>query len=65
MRHAPFLKDDVRYPDSDREFVNQTTLRSDFAWRVATDTAFYSSYAAYRDARSGTDPRAVLFRDGA
>jgi uncharacterized protein len=48
---ADFLKDDVRYPDSDRELVNQTTLRSDFAWRVATDTAFYSSFAAYRDAR--------------
>lgn len=48
---ADFLKDDVRYPDDNREFVNQTTLRSDFAWRVATDTALYSSFAAYRDAR--------------
>jgi uncharacterized protein len=48
---ADFLKDDVRYPDSDRELVNQTTLRADFAWRLATDTAFYSSFAAYRDAR--------------
>jgi uncharacterized protein len=48
---ADFLKDDARYPDSDREFVNQTTLRADFAWRLATDTALYSSFAAYRDAR--------------
>jgi membrane protease YdiL (CAAX protease family) len=46
-----FLKDDVRYPDADREFVNQTTLRADFAWRLATDTALYSSFAAYRDGR--------------
>jgi hypothetical protein len=46
-----FLKDDVRYPDSEREFVNQTTLRADFALRLATDTALYSSYAAYRDGR--------------
>jgi hypothetical protein len=48
---ADFLKDDARYPDSEREFVNKTTLRADFAWRLATDTALYSSYAAYRDAR--------------
>src|SRR5262245_57191469 len=48
---ADFLKDDVRYPDDNRELVNRTTLRSDFAWRVATDTALYSSFAAYRDAR--------------
>lgn len=46
-----FLKDDARYPDDDRELVNRTTLRADFAWRVATDTALYSSFAAYRDAR--------------
>jgi membrane protease YdiL (CAAX protease family) len=46
-----FLKDDVRYPDSDREIVNRTTLRADYAWRLATDTAFYSSFAAYRDGR--------------
>jgi hypothetical protein len=48
---ADFLKDDVRYPDSERELVNRTTLRADFAWRLATDVAFYSSFAAYRDAR--------------
>ena len=48
---ADFLKDDARYPDSDHELVNQTTLRADFAWRLATDTALYSSFAAYRDAR--------------
>jgi membrane protease YdiL (CAAX protease family) len=48
---ADFLKGDARYPDSERELVNQTTLRADFAWRVATDTALYSSFAAYRDAR--------------
>jgi len=47
-----FLSDDVRYDDANnREFINQTTLRRDFALRLATDTALYSSYSAYRDAR--------------
>ena len=46
-----FLKDDVRYKDDDRELVNKTTLRRDFALRLATDTALYSSFAAYRDGR--------------
>ena len=46
-----FIKDDVRYKDPDRETINQTTLRRDFALRLATDTALYSSYAAYRDGR--------------
>lgn len=46
-----FIEDDVRYKDPDRETINQTTLRRDFALRLATDTALYSSYGAYRDAR--------------
>jgi hypothetical protein len=46
-----FINDDVRYKDSDRETINQTTLRRDFALRLATDTALYSSYGAYRDGR--------------
>jgi hypothetical protein len=49
---SDFLGDDVRYDDANnREFINQTTLRRDFALRVATDTALYSSFSAYRDAR--------------
>jgi hypothetical protein len=47
-----FLSDDVRYSDSEREPINQTTLRRDFALRLATDTALYSSFAAYRDGRA-------------
>ena len=46
-----FLKDEDRY-QHEREIINQTTLRRDFALRVATDTALYSSFAAYRDGRS-------------
>ena len=49
------LSDDVRYDDGNREFINQTTLRRDFALRVATDTALYSSFGAYRDARARDD----------
>jgi len=48
---SDFLTDDIRYEDN-REFINQTTLRRDFALRVATDTAFYSSFAAYREGRA-------------
>jgi hypothetical protein len=48
---ADFIHDDVRYQDSDRETINQTTLRRDFALRLATDTALYSGFAAYRDGR--------------
>src|SRR5258705_238422 len=52
-RKPDFLNDDVRYDDANnREFINQTTLRRDFALRLATDTALYSSFAAYRDARA-------------
>src|SRR3954471_8800097 len=51
---SDFLSDDTRY-QHDREIVNQTTLRRDFALRVAGDTALYSSYAAYRDGRSRDD----------
>jgi hypothetical protein len=51
--HKPdFLSDGARYDEAgNREFINQTTLRSDFALRLATDTALYSSFGAYRDAR--------------
>jgi hypothetical protein len=47
-----YLKDDARYSGGNTEYVNQSTLRSDFGLRVATDTALYSSFAAYRDGRS-------------
>lgn len=52
-QHKPdFLSDEVRYDDAgNREYINQTTLRRDFALRLATDTALYSSFGAYRDAR--------------
>lgn len=47
-----FLDEDARYDeDNDREIINKTTLRYDYAARLAFDTALYSSYAAYRDAR--------------
>jgi hypothetical protein len=51
QRKPDFLSDDDRY-QHEREIVNQTTLRRDFALRVAGDTALYSSFAAYRDGRS-------------
>lgn len=50
-RKPDFLSDDDRY-QHEREIINQSTLRRDFALRVATDTALYSSFAAYRDGRS-------------
>jgi hypothetical protein len=54
--HKPdFLSDDARYQEGNREYVNQTTLRRDFALRLATDTALYSSFSAYRDARQRDD----------
>jgi hypothetical protein len=47
-----YLDADQRYDqDNNREFINNTTLRYDYAARLATDTALYSGYAAYRDAR--------------
>lgn len=47
------LGDDERYDeDNDREIINKTTLRFGYAARAVTDTALYSSYAAYRDART-------------
>jgi CAAX protease family protein len=56
-QHKPdFLSDEIRYDDAgNREFINQTTLRRDFALRLATDTALYSSFGAYRDARARDD----------
>ena len=55
--HKPdFLSDVARYDDAgNREYINQTTLRRDFALRLATDTALYSSFGAYRDARRRDD----------
>src|SRR5262249_29163147 len=51
QKKPDFIDDDVRYADPDKETINQTTLRRDFALRLATDTALYSSFGAYRDAR--------------
>ena len=54
-QHKPdFLSDEARYSDNS-EVINQTTLRRDFALRLATDTMLYSSFAAYRDARARDD----------
>lgn len=48
-----FLDEAERYDeDNERELINRTTLRYDYAVRLAADTAFYSSYAAYREARA-------------
>ena len=50
---SDWLDADQRYDAANnREFINQTTLRYDYAARLATDTALYSGYGAYRDARS-------------
>jgi CAAX protease family protein len=47
-----YLDPDQRYDaDNNREFINRTTLRYDYAARLASDIALYSSYGAYRDAR--------------
>ena len=49
---SDYLNADKRYDEgNNREFINQTTLRFDYASRLATDLALYSGYAAYRDAR--------------
>ena len=51
-RKDDYLDPDKRYDDANnREFINRTTLKYDYAARLATDTALYSSYGAYRDAR--------------
>jgi hypothetical protein len=48
-----YLDADKRYDEANnRELINRTTLKYDYASRLATDTALYSSYGAYRDARS-------------
>ena len=53
-----FLDENQRFDEAnDREFINHTTLRYDYAIRLATDTALYSSYAAYRDARTRDNSR--------
>jgi len=49
---SDYLDPDQRYDeDNNREFINRTTLKYDYAARLATDVALYSSYGAYRDAR--------------
>ncbi len=49
---SDYLNADQRYDeDNNREFINKTTLRYDYAVRLASDTMLYSGYAAYRDAR--------------
>ena len=53
QRKPDFLSDSARYDDpGNREFINQTTLRRDFALRLAGDTALYSSFSAYREGRA-------------
>ena len=48
-----FLDKDERYDEAnDREVINRTTLKYDYAARLVTDAMLYSSYAAYRDARA-------------
>ncbi|MBI3574145.1 MAG: CPBP family intramembrane metalloprotease [Gammaproteobacteria bacterium] len=50
---SDYLDADRRYDeDNNREFINKTTLRYDYAARLATDMTLYSGYAAYRDARA-------------
>ncbi len=52
-RRDDFLHTGQRLDEAnDRELINRTTLKYDYAVRLATDTQLYSSYAAYRDARS-------------
>ncbi len=49
-----FIQDSQRY-QGDIEYVNRTTLMYEYSARLATDTALYSSFAAYRDARRRSD----------
>jgi hypothetical protein len=52
-RARGYLDPDQRYDEgNNREFITAATLRQDYALRLATDTALYSGYAAYRDARA-------------
>ena len=51
-RKDDYLDPNKRYDNANnREFINRTTLKFDYAARLATDTELYSSYGAYRDAR--------------
>jgi hypothetical protein len=53
-----FLDEDKRFDETNnRELINRTTLKYDYAARLATDTMLYSSYAAYRDARARDNSR--------
>src|SRR5258705_2803825 len=57
-RQDNFLDDNKRFDDANnREFINRTTLKYDYATRIAGDLALYSSYAAYRDARNNDNSR--------
>lgn len=50
---SDYLDADKRIDEANnRELINRTTLKYDYAARLATDTMLYSSYGAYRDARS-------------
>ncbi len=52
-RKDDYLDPGKRYDNANnREFINRTTLKFDYAARLATDTELYSSYGAYRDARA-------------
>jgi hypothetical protein len=53
QKESDYLDDKKRYDKAnDREFINRTTLKFDYAARLATDTELYSSFGAYRDART-------------
>ncbi|MDH4189820.1 MAG: CPBP family glutamic-type intramembrane protease [Betaproteobacteria bacterium] len=53
-RRPDFIPENQRY-QFNFEYVNRTTLIFDYAARLSTDTALYSSYGAYRDARRNSD----------
>ena len=53
QKQSDYLDENKRYDEvNEREFINRTTLKFDYAARLATDTALYSSFGAYRDART-------------
>jgi len=53
QKQSDYLDDKKRYDEAnEREFINRTTLKFDYAARLATDTELYSSFGAYRDART-------------
>lgn len=53
QKQSDYLDENKRYDEAnEREFINRTTLKFDYVARLATDTALYSSFGAYRDART-------------